>query len=214
MGSARNLSKRFRVYYSLLSIEKIRSKSKSRILSAILKYGYSKFSLEILEYCDPEKCIEREQFFLDLLNPEYNVLKIAGSSLGYKHTEETRAKISSSKTGQKHTEETLAKMSSSKTGTKHSEETRTKIALAMLGKKLSEESRAKMSSSKTGTKHSEETRAKIALSLIGEKNPMFGKARPDGAGSPSVSIMVTDLNTNSSTNYDSMSAAAKALGVS
>jgi len=30
--------------------------------------------------------IEREQYYIDLLNPEYNILKIAGSRLGVKHT--------------------------------------------------------------------------------------------------------------------------------
>ena len=82
MGSAINLSGRFRTYYSLLSIEKITSKSKSHILRAILKYGYSNFELEILEYCDPENLIKREQYYIDLLKPEYNILKIAGSRLG------------------------------------------------------------------------------------------------------------------------------------
>ncbi len=63
------------------------------IHNALLKYGYSNFSLEILEYCDLENVIEREQYYLDLLKPEYNILKTAGSSLGYKHTEKTLAKF-------------------------------------------------------------------------------------------------------------------------
>lgn len=37
--------------------------------------------------------IEREQYYIDTLNPEYNILKIAGSPLGYKHSEETIAKF-------------------------------------------------------------------------------------------------------------------------
>lgn len=37
-------------------------------------------------------CLEREQYYIDSTNPEYNILK-AGSTLGYKHTEETIAKI-------------------------------------------------------------------------------------------------------------------------
>ena len=57
------------------------------IHKAILKYGNSKFKLDILEYCAPEDCIKREQYYLDLLKPKYNILKIAGSSLGHKHTE-------------------------------------------------------------------------------------------------------------------------------
>jgi len=76
VGSATNLSKRFRVYYSQLIIEQILNRSKSRILSAILKYGYSKFTIEILEYCNSKQdLIKREQYYIDLLNPEYNILK-------------------------------------------------------------------------------------------------------------------------------------------
>lgn len=63
------------------------------IYSSILKHGYSSFSLEILEYCDRDKAISREQYFLDLLNPEYNILKKAGSRLGSKHSLEVIAKM-------------------------------------------------------------------------------------------------------------------------
>jgi len=59
----------------------------------VLKNGYSNFSLEILEYCAASKCIEREQYYLDHLKPEYNILKVAGSSLGFKHSDVTKEKI-------------------------------------------------------------------------------------------------------------------------
>ena len=68
----------------------------SLIHKALLKYGYYDFKLEILEYCDTVNCIEREQFYraaLDLLKPEYNILLKAGSTLGYKHSEEAKAKM-------------------------------------------------------------------------------------------------------------------------
>jgi hypothetical protein len=63
------------------------------ISKALLKYGYSNFSLEILEYCDKNILRSREQYYLDKLNPEYNILKTVGSLLGYKHSEETLAII-------------------------------------------------------------------------------------------------------------------------
>jgi hypothetical protein len=53
----------------------------------------TKFKLEILKYCSPARCIKWEQFYLDLLKPEYNILQIAGSCLGSKGSEETRAKM-------------------------------------------------------------------------------------------------------------------------
>jgi group I intron endonuclease len=51
IGSSENLKKRFREYFNVNHL--MRNKS-LYICSALLKYGYSKFSLEILEYCEPE----------------------------------------------------------------------------------------------------------------------------------------------------------------
>ena len=107
------------------------------INKALLKYGYGNFSLEILEYCEPKDLISREQYYLDLIKPEYNILKIAGSSLGYRHTEETFIKFSQRTNEHRkgitfsQSEETKAKISKARTGLKHSEETIAK----MIGKK-------------------------------------------------------------------------------
>ena len=76
-------------YYSLLSL----AKSNRLIDRALLKYGFSNFTLEILEYCNEENILEREQYYMDLLKPEYNIVEIAGSTLGYKHTPESLAKM-------------------------------------------------------------------------------------------------------------------------
>lgn len=66
----------------------------SLIRAALLKYGYSNFSLEILEYCDPSEIVEREQYYLDLLKPEYNIIPNAADHTGHVHTPETKAKMS------------------------------------------------------------------------------------------------------------------------
>ena len=44
------------------------------IHKALLKYGYSNFSLEILEYCNKNEIVVREQHYIDILKPEYNIL--------------------------------------------------------------------------------------------------------------------------------------------
>lgn len=67
-----NLNFRFNHYYSKGYLKKEMDKNNSTIYKALLKNGYSNFRLEIIEYCEPEKCIEREQYFIDLLNPQYN----------------------------------------------------------------------------------------------------------------------------------------------
>ena len=71
------------------------------IYSSLLKHGYSNFTLEILEYCGPSEAISREQYYLSLFKPEYNILLIAGSRLGSKHSEEAKAKISAAAKGNK-----------------------------------------------------------------------------------------------------------------
>ena len=84
VGSALNITKRISNYFSVLYLRRYLSKYKSHIYQSIVKYGYNNFSLHILEYCSKEELLVREQYYLDLLQPELNILKVAGSSLGYK----------------------------------------------------------------------------------------------------------------------------------
>jgi group I intron endonuclease len=91
-------------------------KGSSHINKSLLKYGYDNFRLEILKYCSPDECIKWEQFYIDLLKPEYNILTKAGSSLGYKHSVESRANISAFQKGRKKSLEEKANISASKMG--------------------------------------------------------------------------------------------------
>lgn len=88
IGSSINLSKRFRLYYNYDFISN-KNKSKSMIHDALVSHGYSKFTLEILEYCDANIVLEREQYYLDTLQPVYNILKVAGNPSGFKHSDES-----------------------------------------------------------------------------------------------------------------------------
>jgi group I intron endonuclease len=63
IGSAKNLSTRFKQYFNYNHISY--PKRNLRIYKALLKYGYSGFRLEILEYCYLEILLEREQFYFD-----------------------------------------------------------------------------------------------------------------------------------------------------
>jgi len=60
----------------------------------MLKYNNSNFSLHILEYCESKLLREREQYYIDLLKPEYNILKFAGYRLGHILSKDTKLKIS------------------------------------------------------------------------------------------------------------------------
>lgn len=71
VGSSANLSKRFYQYYNYNHIADTKRNMRiDRALFFFFKYGYSKFKLEILEYCEISNLIEREQYYLDLLKPE------------------------------------------------------------------------------------------------------------------------------------------------
>jgi group I intron endonuclease len=60
------------------------------------KYGINDLQFSILETCPNEKLIEREQYWIDTLKPEFNICKIAGSTLGIKLSEETKNKMKAS----------------------------------------------------------------------------------------------------------------------
>ena len=89
---------------------------------AIIKHNLENFSLDIIEYCSPKDVIKREQYYLDTYKPTYNILKKAGSSLGYVHNEISLAKMSSRVVS----EVTLKKMRQRK----QSEQTKDKIRKA------------------------------------------------------------------------------------
>ncbi|MDE9439998.1 hypothetical protein EWS82_13030 [Staphylococcus xylosus] len=89
MGSGLNLSKRVGEYYSQSEL----NRNPRPIHAALLKHGYENFKLEILEYCRADELITREQYYLDLLTPEYNILKQAYSLLGFKHSPENIEKF-------------------------------------------------------------------------------------------------------------------------
>lgn len=95
VGSSPNLYRRFFFYFSIKYL--LNYKFHSIFLKGLLKYGYSNFKLEILEYCEPNRCLEIEQNYINLLNPEYKILKKAGSSLGFKHSEDYKEKMRISK---------------------------------------------------------------------------------------------------------------------
>jgi hypothetical protein len=49
------------------------SYSNSKIFRAMEKYGFNNFAFSIIEYCNVEDLNLREQFYIDLLRPQYNI---------------------------------------------------------------------------------------------------------------------------------------------
>jgi group I intron endonuclease len=143
VGSAISLNDRFWTYYSLNTLKCILNRRKSAIYSAIIKYGHSKFSLDILEYCEPSILILKEQYYIDNLNPEYNILKVAGSRLGSKHSEKTKTLLSIQKAGVNHP--FFGKRHSLVTKKKISESLKSAVRINIKPKRLKEETKLKLS---------------------------------------------------------------------
>lgn len=120
VGSGVDLAKRLGSYYNKSEL----NRNPRPIKYALLKYGHNNFTLEIIEYCSKIKLLEREQFYLNLLVPDYNILKFAYSLLGFKHSEESIEKLKARIISPEHKEI----LSSIHKGKVVSEETRIKLA--------------------------------------------------------------------------------------
>ena len=74
------------------------------LIHANNKIELNNFAFLVLQFCDPKEdiCLGLEQFYLDLHNPKYNILKLAGSSKGFKHSPDTIAKLKKIHSGKLH----------------------------------------------------------------------------------------------------------------
>lgn len=144
------------------------------------KYHEENFKFEILEECDENNLIIREQYYLDTLKHEYNIVDIAGRPLGYKHTKEAKEKISRANKGRQFTEEHKLKLSINLKGKNKGKSPWIK------GRKHTEVSLKKMSESlkgrvvwNKGKHHSEESKRKMSLSHSGRLYPGRRKFKED-----------------------------------
>ena len=168
IGQSKNLANRFKNYFN---ISYLKHKSSLVISRALIKYGYSNFSITILEYCEIPDLVSREQYYFDKLTPKYNTLKIAGSSLNHKHNEETKNKISTSLKG------IYVKENSALFGRTVSDETKKLMSIKkskennhLFGKTHKESTIELMKQKAVGRIHTEET--KLRMSSV-RGNPIY-----------------------------------------
>lgn len=118
------------------------------------KYGEESFFFSVIENNIPlTYLVEREQYWLNKLQPEYNVAKVAGSRIGVLASEETKRKISIAQKGRTLTPEHRANIAAAATGRKRDPFSATWLA--------------NMSIVKKGCKHSLKTKAKISTANRG-----------------------------------------------
>jgi len=158
---------------------------------AVNKYSILCFYVKILVICNENDCLKHEQFWIDKLEPEYNIAKVAGNTKGIivsdKRKEKQRASM---KRFYKQHPEALEKLRNERLGKKRSKKTALKIALFQLGRKHSWETRQLMAESApkrkvlnndTGEIYNSVTEAAIALrvypSAVSSSCKKYGQPR-------------------------------------
>lgn len=138
IGSAINVTERWRKHINDLTLDK---HCNSKLQNHYNKYGVSDLQFSVLVECELEELVVIEQYFLDSNKPFFNVCKVAGNTVGYKHTEATKKKMRGRPKSKLHKE----RLSKARLGKEpwnkgrhdlppHSEETKRKQSVAALGK--------------------------------------------------------------------------------
>lgn len=159
------------------------------------KYGEDKFIFVVLEVLtDIHKLNEREAYWFQAINPEYNVAP-AGTMRGYKHSEQAKKNMSEAHkgkcylseeekqkrsermkgntfaAGRKHTLERIEARAKLHRGVKRSEETKLKMSEAKRGRRFTDEHKAKLkAAAKNRQPVSEETRKKLSQAALRQWN--------------------------------------------
>jgi len=126
------------------------------------KYGEQDFQFSLILECAKDFLIQREQYYIDTLNPWFNICKIAGSMLGFKFSDESKHIMSKIKIGKP----------SGRKGVKFSEDHKRNIGKAKIGcipwskgRNFSGEHRQHLSNAHIGIKQSNESKLKKSIAL-------------------------------------------------
>lgn len=161
VGSASvSIKQRFHMHRSSLRLNQHHS---PHLQQSWNKYSEESFEFVVAEECAPSDCLALEQYYIDLYDAcnkdsGYNSAPIAGSTLGFKFSEEAKGKISAALKGKRkgilHTSEHSARIAAALKGKKKSPEHAAKITALLIGRKASAETKAKMSAARKGRKPS------------------------------------------------------------
>lgn len=137
------------------------------------KYGIDSLWFGVIEFCSKKKLIEREQYYMDTLKPEFNLNPIAKSCLGIKRTIKFKLHCK---------EIAFQLMKDPKRKLNLKEKATTQFSNPEQRLNLSNKAKIRMAITggpMKGKHHTEESNQKNRKSHIGmcdgEKNPMFGK---------------------------------------
>lgn len=157
IGSSKNIHIRWKAHINAIISDR---HDNTHLYNAYKKYGKDNFEFIILEECDEEVLLIREQYWLDITkcydrDIGYNIAEIAGkpSNKEYIRTAEHSRNISIAKRGKKMPP--------------RSQEYKDNLSKALKGRKFTDEHRLNMSKSRIGKKKNDEFKEKRRAYMTG-----------------------------------------------
>lgn len=154
VGSAVNLYQRWHHHKHYFTKGK---HTNQKLQNHVNKYGLDDLIFEEILLCDKKDLIYYEQKIIDQNKPQFNICKIAGNSLGFRHSEKTKLKLSKDR---------INKPTKGMSGKKHSTETKELISEKAKERSLHPNFIKASRESNVGRKHSKDHRDLIALKQI------------------------------------------------
>lgn len=175
VGSAVHIGKRWICHRAQLNGKRHHNR---HLQSSWDKHGPASFEFRRLLLCEKRDLLLYEQISIDAMRPEFNIERVAGSSVGCIRTPETRAKIAAKAKGRKcepRSAEYRAKLSAAQKGRQKAPEHLAALQAGRKARVVSDEQRIAISAAlkrswDAGSRSrikSPETRAKISAALTG-----------------------------------------------
>jgi group I intron endonuclease len=163
IGSSISVKRRFNEHKKLLRNNKHKN---NHLQLSWNKYGENNFIFSLIEKVDSQFLLTKEQYYIDLSKSYdkkigYNICKIAGNTLGYIFSEESKIKMSKAKINL--TRQNELKILSETNNHEY------------LNSPPKQNCNVNVNNPMFGKKHSDESKEKMCSHKLGENNPMFGK---------------------------------------
>lgn len=129
IGGSRNIKHRVHGHLSGLRL----GKHENTVLQKFAdEHGVAAIKYAVLEECPVEQLVEREQYYLDIMEPLFNQCPLSDSQRGAKRTPETVERIRISQLGKKCPG--VSEANRRRRGVKHTEDAKAKIGKANRGR--------------------------------------------------------------------------------
>lgn len=227
IGSSVNIPNRWKTHVRQLNNGKHKN---SHLQNAWNKYGEDSFVFaEVIEVLrDKRLLLASEQQYIDALRPQYNVLPVAGSNLGYKYSDESKQRMSKAQIGNQNSlgaqrsVEFKLKLSEMKRGNKYclgramSETHKDKLRTLFKGKIPSAQTIAAVKIANSGNKyslgrkHTDEELEKMRLAKLGKKQSIEHIAARSASMRKTICIRGENTDTNESVEFTTFAQAISA----